>query len=367
MADGLCDEAGPTTRILTPTTRILTPMHESSDHLVPTSELQAARARLAGRVARTPLLTSSTAARWIRAASGVRLGDDTLYLKAEHLQRTGSFKARGMTNRIATLSPEARIRGAITLSAGNAGQAYAYAGRASDVAITVVMPAAAVESKVAACRGYGARVVLHGEHVGAAFAEMERIRDAEGLTLVHPFDDPMVIAGNGTVGSEILEDLPDVDVVVVGVGGGGLISGVAAAIRSGRPAVRVYGVEPETSDAVSQAMAAGEIVTIQPRSVADGLGAPFAGAWTLAMVRRYVEDIVRLDDPTILAGLRFAIERLKQVVEPAGAAALAAVLAGGIPIREGERVAVVLSGGNVAVDRLGAMLEAAGSLPGSAS
>lgn len=354
-------------RDTTPRTRILTPMREPSDHLVPLDEFPAARARLAGRVARTPLLMSSTAARWEQAATGVGLGDGTLYLKAEHLQKTGSFKARGMTNRIATLSPEARARGAITLSAGNAGQAYAYAGRASDVAVTVVMPAGAVASKVAACRGYGARVILHGDHVGEALAELERVRDAEGLTYVHPFDDPMVIAGNGTVGSEILEDLPEVDVVVVGVGGGGLISGVAATIREARPSVRVYGVEPETSDAVTQAIAAGEVVTIQPRSVADGLGAPFAGLWTLAMIQHYLEDIVLLDDATILAGLRFSVERLKQVVEPAGAAALAAVLAGRIPIRAGERVAVVLSGGNVAVERLGDLLAAAGSLPGAGS
>lgn len=340
-------------------------MHDPSDHLVPLGEFPAARERVTGRIIRTLLQTSSTAARWAQAATGVRLGDDTLYLKAEHLQKTGSFKPRGMTNRIATLSPEARARGAITLSAGNAGQAYAYAGRASGVAVTVVMPAGAVASKVAACRGYGARVILHGEHVGEAFAEMERVRDAEGLTFVHPFDDPMVIAGHGSIGSELLEDLPDVDVVVVGIGGGGLISGVAAAIREARPSVRVYGVEPETSDAVSQALARNEIVTIQPRSVADGLGAPFAGAWTLAMVRHYVEGIVLLDDPTILAGLRFAIERMKQVVEPAGAAALAAVLAGRIPIRDGERVAVVVSGGNVAVDKLGELLAAAGPLPGA--
>jgi threonine dehydratase len=320
---------------------------------------------LVGRIARTPLLSSSTAARWVHAGTGIRIGDDALYLKAEHLQRTGSFKPRGMTNRIATLSPEARARGAITLSAGNAGQAYAYAGRTEGVAVTVVMPAAAVATKVAACRGYGARVVLHGEHVGDAFAEALRIRDLEGLTLVHPYDDPMVIAGNGTVGSEVLEDMPDVDVVVVGIGGGGLISGVAAAIREARPSVRVYGVEPETSNAVSLAVAGGEVVTIQPSSVADGLGAPFAGAWTLAMVQHYLEDIVLIDDATILAGLRFSVERLKQVLEPAGAAALAAVLSGRVPIRDGERVAVVLSGGNVAVDRLGELLAAAGPLPGA--
>jgi len=196
---------------------------------------------------------------------------------------------------------------------------------------------------------------------------MERIRDAEGLTFVHPFDDPAVITGNGTTGLELVEDVPDVDVVVVGVGGGGLISGVAAAVKGRRPGARVVGVEPEASNAVSLALEHDEIVTIQPRSVADGLGAPFAGAWTLAMVRRYVDSIVVLDDPTILAGLRFALERLKQVLEPAGAAALAAVLSGRVPLQDGERVAVVLSGGNVEVGRIGELIAGAGTLPGSAT
>ena len=255
----------------------------------------------------------------------------------------------------------------ITLSAGNAGQAYAWAGRAVGVPVTVVMPAGAVRSKVEACLGYGARVVLHGDHVGDTFAEMERIRDVEGLTFVHPFDDPAVIAGNGTAGLEFLEDVPDLDVLVVGVGGGGLISGVAAAAKGLRPAIRVIGVEPERSNALSLALERDEVVTIQPQSVADGLGAPFAGAWTLAMARRYVDDIVLLDDPTILAGLRFALERLKQVLEPAGAAALAAVLAGRIEIRDGERVGVLLSGGNVEVSRLGELVAAAGTLPGAAT
>jgi threonine dehydratase len=229
------------------------------------------------------------------------------------------------------------------------------------------MPASAVQTKVDACLGYGARVVLHGAHVGETFAEMERIRDAEGLTFVHPFDDPMVIAGNGTVGLELVEDLPAVDVVVVGVGGGGLISGVAAAVRALRPEARVYGVEPEGSAALSLAMEAGEVVTIQPKSVADGLGAPFAGAWTLAMARRHLAGIILLDDATILAGMRFALERTKQVLEPAGAAALAALLAGRIPLRDGDRVAVVLSGGNVEVGRLGELIAAAGPLPGTAA
>ena len=332
---------------------ILARMPEAQDHIVPIADIDAARERLTGTVHRTALMSSATAARWTTVATGARLRDDRLYLKPEHLQKTGSFKARGMTNRIATLPDEAKQRGAITLSAGNAGQAYAWAGRAAGVPMTVVMPEGAVRSKVEACLGYGARVVLHGAHVGETFAEMERIRDAEGLEFVHPFDDPAVIAGHGSIGLELLEDLPDLDVVVVGVGGGGLISGVAAALKERRPGVRVYGVEPERSNAMTLALERNEVVRIQPDSVADGLGAPFAGVWTLAMCRRYLDDIVLLDDPTILAGMRFALERLKQVLEPAGAAALAAVLAGRIPIRDDERVAVVMSGGNVEVGRLG--------------
>ncbi|MFL5682255.1 MAG: threonine/serine dehydratase [Chloroflexota bacterium] len=340
-------------------------MPDRADHIVPLAELEAARERIAGIVHRTPLLSSATAAEWTHAATGARVAGDRIHLKAEHLQKTGSFKARGMTNRIMTLSPDARERGAITLSAGNAGQAYAWAGRTAGVAMTVTMPAGAVRTKVDACLGYGARVVLHGGHVGETLAELERIRDAEGLEFVHPFDDPAVIAGHASIGFELVEDLPDVDVVVVGVGGGGLISGVAAAVKERRPSARVYGVEPEHSNAVSLALERGEVVGIQPESVADGLGAPFAGVWTMAMCRRYLDDIVLLDDATILAGMRFALERMKQVLEPAGAAALAAVLAGRIPIRDGDRVAVVGSGGNVEVTRLGELLAAAGTLPGA--
>jgi len=201
----------------------------TTDLDVTLAEIEGARERIGRLVQPTPMLHSTTAATWTTAALGVRLADDRLYLKAEHLQTTGSFKARGMSNKIASLPADARARGAITLSAGNAGAAYAWAGRAAGVPVTVVMPAGAVRSKVDACRGYGARVVLHGTHVGEALLEMERIRDEEGLTYCHPFDDPAVIAGNGTAGLDLVDDLPDVDVVIVGVGGGGLISGVAAA------------------------------------------------------------------------------------------------------------------------------------------
>ena len=312
------------------------------------------------------MLSSATAARFIEAVTGARLADGRLHLKAEHLQQTGSFKPRGMTWKIASLTADERRRGIITLSAGNAAQAYAWAGGAAGVPVTVVMPAAAVRSKVDACLGYGAEVILHGADVGEALLEMERVRDARGLTYCHPFNDPFVIAGHGSIGLEILEDVPEVDVVVVGVGGGGLISGVAAALKESRPAVRVYGVEPERSNALSLALERGEVVRVQPVSVADGLGAPFAGEWTLAMAQRYLDGIVLLDDPTILAGMRFAAERLKQVLEPAGAAALAALLAGRIPLKAGDRVVALASGGNVEVGRIGELFAAAGSLPGAA-
>src|SRR3990170_6570319 len=236
------------------------------------ADIRDAADRLSGLVHRTPVLTSTTAAAWTRVATGASIRDERLYLKAEHLQKTGSFKARGMSNRIATLAADARERGVITLSAGNAGQAYAWAGRAVGVPVTVVMPAGAVRSKVEACLGYGARVVLHGEHVGETFAEMERIRDAEGVTFVHPFDDPVVIAGHGTAGLEFVEDVPDLDVLVIGVGGGCLISGVAAAAKAVRPTMRVIGMEPERSNALSLALERDEIVTIQPQSVGDGRG-----------------------------------------------------------------------------------------------
>ena len=336
-----------------------------TDHVVSLAQIQEARPFVATRVHRTPVLSSATAATFVAAATGVQVADGRVYLKAEHLQKTGSFKPRGMTWKIESLTPDERRRGIITLSAGNAAQAYAWAGRTAGVPVTVVMPAAAVRSKVDACRGYGAEVVLHGANVGEALLEMERVRDARGLTYCHPFDDPFVIAGHGSIGLELLEDLPEVDVVVVGVGGGGLISGIAAALKESRPGVRVYGVEPEGSNAVALAMERGEVVPIQPHSVADGLGAPFAGAWTLAMVQRYLDGVILLDDPAILAGMRFAAERLKQVLEPAGAAALAALLAGRIPLRPGDRVAVVASGGNVEVSRIGELFAGASALPGA--
>jgi threonine dehydratase len=331
------------------------------DHLVALERFHAARRVLDGRIGATPVLSSTTAGR-VLAERGIRVGDGRVYAKAEHLQKTGAFKIRGALNMLAALSAAERAAGVITLSAGNHAQGVALAAHQAGVHAVVMMPSGAVRSKVDACRGYGAEVILFGEHVGETWARMEKVQAERGLTFVPPFDSPLIIAGQGTVGLEILDDLPDVDVVVAGIGGGALCTGIAAAIKETKPGVRVYGVEPITSNAMSLALERGEIVRIQPVSVADGLGAPFAGEWTMAMARHYLDGIVLLDDATILGGMRFALERMKQLVEPAGAAALAAVLYGRIPINDGERVCVVFSGGNVEMGRLGELLAGAAPL-----
>jgi threonine dehydratase len=332
-----------------------------AERIVPLARFHDARRVLAGRIDSTPILWSSTAAR-VLAARGIRVGGGHVYAKAENLQRTGAFKIRGATNKMAALTEAERKAGVITLSAGNHAQGVALAAHESGVHAVVMMPAGAVRSKVEACRGYGAEVILFGEHVGETWARMDEVQAERGLVFVPPFDDPHVIAGQGTVGLEILDDLRDVDVVVAGIGGGALCTGSAAAIKETKPGVRVYGVEPVTSNSMSLALERGEIVRIEPKSVADGLGSPFAGEWTMAMAQRYLDGIVLLTDPEILAGVRFALERMKQLVEPAGAAALAAVLFGRIPIRDGERVCVIFSGGNVDPGRLGELLAGAAPL-----
>jgi threonine dehydratase len=331
------------------------------DHIVPLERFHDARRLLDGRIHRTPILSSSTAGR-VLAARGIRVADGRVYAKAEHLQKTGAFKIRGALNKLGALTDAERAAGVITLSAGNHAQGVALAAHEAGVHAVVMMPAGAVRSKVDACRGYGAEVILFGQDVGETWTRMEEVQAERGLTFVPPFDDPWIIAGQGTVGLEILDDLPDVDVVVAGIGGGALCAGTAAAIKETRPGVHVYGVEPVTSNSMSLAIERGEIVRIQPVSVADGLGAPFAGEWTLAMTQRYVDGIALLDDATILAGMRFALERMKQLVEPAGAAALAAVLFGHVPIHDGERVCVIFSGGNVDPARLGELLAGAAPL-----
>jgi threonine dehydratase len=332
-----------------------------ADHIVPLSEIAAARLRLGDRVHHTPILSSSTAGR-VLAARGIKVGDGRLYAKAENLQRTGAFKIRGALNKMEALTAPERAAGVITLSAGNHAQGVALAAHEAGVHAVVMMPIRANRSKVDACAGYGAEVILYGDTIGETWARMDEVAAERGLTFIPPFDDPYVLAGQGTIGLEILDDLPEVDVVVAGIGGGALCTGIAAAIKESKPGTRVYGVEPILSNSMSLALERSEIVTIVPGSVADGLGSPCAGEWTMAMARHYLDGIALIDDATILGGMRFALERMKQVVEPAGAAALAAVLFGHVPIDDGERVCVVFSGGNVEMSRLGELLAGAAPL-----
>ncbi len=335
----------------------------AGDRDIPLEAIRAAAGAIRGRVQRTPLLSSRTAGRILQRVQGVTLsdgavgdGEPRVYLKAEHLQLTGSFKPRGVLNKTDQLTAEERRRGLIALSAGNHAQAVAYAAASRGIPVTVVMPAGASRSKAAAARGYGAEVVLYGDHVGDAFRHLEQLREERGLVYIHPFDDPAIIAGHGTIGLEILADLPAVDVIVVGIGGGGLATGIAAAAKQLRPGVRVYGVEPLGSNALTLALQAGHVVEVDPVTMADGLGAPFAGPWVMALARRYLDEIILLEEAEIAAGVRFALERMKQLLEPAGAAALGAVISGRIPLRTGDTVCVVGSGGNVDLVRLPSIL-----------
>ncbi len=306
--------------------------------------IEAARGRIAGKVHRTPLFTSQTL--------GERIGA-RVYIKAENFQKTGSFKARGAYNNIALLSDDEKARGVITVSSGNHAAATAWAARAAGVRATVVMAENANPIKVAACRGYGAEVVLHGPTAVEAFAEMYRLRDERNLTFVHPFDAANTLAGTGTIGLEVLDDLPEVDTVVVGIGGGGLIGGIAPAIKQRKPSARVIGVEPTGADAMIRSLAAGSVVHLDHvDTIADGLAPPFVGELPLAVVQRYVEQVIPLTDAEIVEGMRFLIERCKLVVEPAGAAATAAVLLKKFAIRPGETIAIIASGGNVDLSKL---------------
>ncbi len=269
---------------------------------------------------------------------------------------TGSFKPRGIVNAVASLASAERSRGVITMSAGNTAIALAYAARALGARATVVMPEAAPASKIAATRAYGAEVVLHPDRVTLG-DRLRAERAARGAILVHPYDDAHVIAGQGTVGLEILDDLPDADLVVVPVGGGGLISGIALALTERRPGVRVVGVETRGAPTVRTALDAGEPRRLERiDTVADGLTAPIAGALCLEIVRERVADVVVIDDADVLEGLRALAREAKQVVEPAGAAAVGALLAGAIRPRAGERVVAILSGGNVDADRYASYL-----------
>ena len=302
------------------------------------SEVERARALTAPHLHRTPMLTSRTL--------GERIGA-TAYLKAESFQRTGSFKPRGALFAVASLTTEQRKKGIVTMSAGNAAAAIAYAASAVGVKVTVVMPQTAPQMKVDATRGYGAEIRFAPD-MTALRALVAQIHDETGAYFLHPYDDDAMITGHGSLGLEILDDVPDVDVIVIGIGGGGLISGVAVAVAARKKGVRVIGVEPEGAAAMRVALDAGKPVPLDSiKTIADGLAAPIAGTRGLDICRRLVEDVVVISDATIVDGLRFLAERAKLVAEPAGAAATAALLAGRVSLRKGDRVVAIVSGGNI--------------------
>jgi len=290
-----------------------------------------------GRLHRTPILSSRT------------LGADT-FLKAELLQRTGSFKPRGVLTNLLSLTTEEKERGVIAISAGNHAQAVAWGAAQEGIDALVVMWHGANEAKIAATRGYGGQVDLQASSPAEAFERLDVLLEETGRTLIHPFDSPLTIAGQGTVGLEILEDLPGVETIVVPIGGGGLISGIATAVAGH---ARVIGVEPELSTAMFSALEAGDRVDVVPTSIADGLNAPYAGRLALEIVREHVEEVVLVSEQEIAEGFRFLYERAKLACEPAGAAAVAAVLAGKAG---GGRTVCIVSGGNVGTQTAAAIL-----------
>ena len=307
--------------------------------LVSHDRMVAAREVIRGRLHYTPVMSS--------AYLSDRVGAP-VHLKLELFQKTGSFKPRGVLNRLANMSDEERRRGLITLSAGTHAQAVAWAAREYGVRATVVMPSRATQAKVDATRGYGGAVLQTDGDLLATALELQRERD---LTLVHPFDCPFVIAGQGTLGLEVVEQVPDVETVVVGVGGGGLIAGVAAAVKATRPNARVIGVEPVGAAGMTESLRRGEPVRLDRLdTIADGLAAPFAGRLNYLHVRELVDDMVLVTDDEIIAAIPVLMERCKVMPEPAGAAAVAALLAGKVTLASGSTTVAVVSGGNI--DRL---------------
>jgi threonine dehydratase len=302
--------------------------------VIPTREdVERARATIGDRLARTPTLSSRTL---------------NARLKCELFQRTGSFKSRGALNKVSSLTADEKNAGVIAISAGNHAQAVAFAARESGADALVVMWQGASEQKIEATRAYGATVDLEAGNPGEAFERLRQLHEETGRTLVHPFDDPLVIAGAGTVGLEIEEDAPDADAVIVAVGGGGLVSGIQTAIGGNR---RVIAVEPEQSKALHEGIAHGASTPVTPASVADGLNAPFAGALPIAICKDIERHLVTEDE--IHDAFRFLYARTKLAAEPAAAAAVAAWRSGRI---EAENPVIVVSGGNVAASTAAAIL-----------
>jgi threonine dehydratase len=317
--------------------------------MVTLQDIREARERIAGQVVLTPCTPSET--------FGEMFGGNA-WFKFENLQRTGSFKERGALNRMLLMPEEDRARGVIAASAGNHAQGVAYHAARLGIPATIVMPERTPLVKVSATEKYGARVVLHGSVYDEAMVEALRIREEEGQTLIHPFDDPGIIAGQGSIGLEVLEQVPYVDVVVCAVGGGGIISGIATAIKETRPGVRVVGVESAALPAALRAREAGELVTIPPaETIAEGIAVRRIGENTFGLIERYVDELVVVSEEEIASGVLLLLEREKTVAEAACATTVAAVVGGHVADVAGKNVVMILSGGNIDVTLMSRIID----------
>ncbi len=285
-----------------------------------------------------------------------RLSGNEVYLKPENLQKTGAFKVRGAANFILKFDPPGLRKGVITGSSGNHGQAVAYAAALADYPAVVVVPEDVSPAKVAAIKGYGAEIVHHGNTSQERIEKAEELAAEKELTFIHPFDDPWVMEGQGSIGLEILEDLPDVDAVLVPVGGGGLISGIATAIKGGKPDAKVYGVEPAASNSMYRSLQRGKVTELTAiNTLADGLRTNRPGLLTFSLVQEHVDDILLVTEEEIKKALLFLLERGKLLAEPSGAVTVAAVLANKVPL-QGKKIAVVISGGHVDLRLVGKLI-----------
>jgi threonine dehydratase len=322
--------------------------HSTNPPSISLADVVAARERIRGAIYYSPCPHSQMLS---------DLTGQQVYLKLENLQMTGAFKERGALNRIATLTPEQAARGVVAASAGNHAQGVAYHATKRGIRALIVMPLATPLVKVTATRGFGAEVVLHGANYDEACEEALRLCAAQGMTFIHPFDDPVVMAGQGTIGLELLEQVPQLEAVVVPIGGGGLIGGIACAIKESRPDIRVIGVQTSRLPSMAAAVEQHQLVTLGPATtIADGIAVRRAGDVTFPVVERYVDEIVTVDEDEIASAILVLLEREKTLAEGAGATALAALLQKKTSLKN-EHTAVVVGGGNIDVTLLARIIE----------
>jgi threonine dehydratase len=320
----------------------------ATKHKLTLAEIQAAMGRVRESIYLSPCPRSETFS---------QLTGNSVYLKLDNLQRTGAFKERGALNKLLTLTPEERLRGVIAASAGNHAQGVAYHAGRLGVRTQICMPLTTPLIKASATKSYGAEVVLHGANYDEACEEAVRRSHQFGMTFVHPFDDEVVIAGQGTMGLEILQQVPDIEAVVAPIGGGGLIAGVACAVKETNPKVRVIGVQPARLPSMKVAIAEGHPVTLSPAAtIADGIAVRRAGEKTLPLIQKYVDDIVTVDEEEIANAILLLLEREKTLAEGAGAAAIAALINHKTPL-SGKKVAALVCGGNIDVSLLSRIME----------